>query len=275
MPARTTFKVVALCALLLSLVASVVGVQTQRRRRPSRRATNPVSPTYVPAPRLTPSVGDPRLVSSAEDERQQEEEEERRSSSGNARRGAARQGADPEASRAVKQLSNEITQLNKKVSEMEKQRRTDLLQERLTRAEQRVESLQTQMSEVAEKQANLQARVEQLDEAMKPETLDRQVATIGTFRPNEARDSLRRQLDNEKRRVQSQLDVQSARRQQLERSLGDAQQLADRMRADLAAALRQETEGGGGGTGTTAAPPPNSSPPPGETPTPTPTPPQL
>jgi chromosome segregation ATPase len=270
MPARTTFKVVILCALVLSLVASVVGVQTQRRRR-SRRATNPVSPAYVPAPSptATPAPGDPRLVSSAEDQ-QQQDDASRANANTNTRRTGSQTDAN-DSTRAVKQLSNQVTQLNKKVDEMEKQRRTDLLQERLTRAEQRVEALQAQMTDVMEKQANLQARVEQLDDAMRPENLDRQLATSGTFRPDEARDALRRQYDNEKKRVQAQLDVQGTRRQQLEKSLSDATQLADRVRAELEDAMRRETEEGGDNTNaaTRTRPSPRTT----ATPEPTPTPP--
>lgn len=272
MPARTTFKVVILCALVLSLVASVVGVQTQRRRR-SRRATNPVSPAYVPAPSptATPAPGDPRLVSSADDQ-QQQDDASRANANTNTRRTGNQTDAN-DSTRAVKQLSNQVTQLNKKVDEMEKQRRTDLLQERLTRAEQRVEALQAQMTDVMEKQANLQARVEQLDDAMRPENLDRQLATSGTFRPDEARDALRRQYDNEKKRVQAQLDVQGTRRTQLEKSLNDATQLADRIRAELEDAMRRETEEGGN-SNTNVAPRTLPSPRTTATPEPTPTPPQ-
>jgi chromosome segregation ATPase len=271
MPARTTFKVVILCALVLSLVASVVGVQAQRRRR-SRRATNPVSPTYVPAPSPT-ATGDPRLVSSADD--QQQDDASRANSNSNTRRTGGQTDTNADAAnRSVKQLTNEVTQLNKRMGEMEKQRRTDLLQERLTRAEQRVEALQAQMTDVMEKQANLQARVEQLDDAMRPENLDRQLATSGTFRPDEARDALRRQYDNEKKRVQSQLDVQGMRRTQLEKSLNDATQLADRVRAELEDAMRRETEGEtDANTGTTAAPRTRTAPRTTASPEPTPTPP--
>ncbi|MDQ3908021.1 MAG: hypothetical protein M3268_06720, partial [Acidobacteriota bacterium] len=69
MHARTTLKVVALAALALVLVASVVGVQAQRRR-PSRRATHPVRPASVPtpSPTATPDPSEPRLVSSTDDQ---------------------------------------------------------------------------------------------------------------------------------------------------------------------------------------------------------------
>jgi chromosome segregation ATPase len=223
----------------------------------------------APSPTATPAPGDPRLVSSADDQQQQDDAS--RANSNTHRTGSQTDAND--STRAVKQLSNQLTQLNKKVDEMEKQRRTDLLQERLTRAEQRVEALQAQMTDVMEKQANLQARVEQLDDAMRPENLDRQLATSGTFRPDEARDALRRQYDNEKKRVQAQLDVQGTRRTQLEKSLNDATQLADRVRAELDDAMRRETEEGNN-SNTNAAPrtlpPPRAS----ATPEPTPTPPK-
>jgi outer membrane murein-binding lipoprotein Lpp len=242
--ARSTFKIVALGAVVLSLVVSVVGVQTQRRRRPSRRVTNPVSPTYVPAPvpTATPDPSEPRLISSAEDQPQEDARQPTR------RTTRPTDAKDAESRREVDQLSTQLKQLNKKVDQMEQQRRTDLIQERLTRAEQRVEALQTQMSEVMEKEANLQSRVDQIDEQMRPENLDRQLATVGTFRPDEARESMRRQLDNEKRRVRAQLDVQAARRQQLESSLVTAQQLAERLRTDLNDAMRREAEGEDGTT---------------------------
>lgn len=244
--ARSTFKVVALCAVLLSLVVSVVGVQTQRRRRPSRRVTNPVSPSYVPAPvsTATPDPSEPRLISSADD---QPPQDDARPSSRRTTRPAA-DARDGESRKEMDQLSTQLKQLNKKVDQMEQQRRADLIQERLTRAEQRVEALQAQMSEVMEKEANLQSRVDQLDEQMRPENLERQLATVGTFRPDEARDSMRRQLDNEKKRVRAQLDVQVARRQQLESSLAPAQQLAERLRSDLNDAMRREAEGDDGTT---------------------------
>jgi hypothetical protein len=268
--ARSTLKVAALCAVVLSLVVSVVGVQTQRRRRPSRRVTNPVSPTYVPAPAptATPDPSEPRLISSAEDQPQDETRPQ-------PRRTPARpaDAKEPESRKEMDQLSTQLKQLNKKVDQMEQQRRTDLIQERLTRAEQRVESIQTQMSEVLEKEANLQSRVDQIDEQMRPENLDRQLATVGTFRPDEARESLRRQLDNEKKRVRAQLDVQDARRQQLESSLVTAKQLADRLRADLDDAMRREAEGE---DGTTTARPATATPrPPAPTPTPAATPPPV
>ncbi|MCA1815317.1 MAG: hypothetical protein LC746_02705 [Acidobacteria bacterium] len=260
-----TLKVAALCALVFSLVAGVFAVQTQRRRRTSRRTTSPVRPAYVPAPSPSASPGDPSLVSTA-DEQQEDAGSARRSR--DARRSPT---PDPEATtRAVQQLSTQVTQLNKKVGDMEKQRRTDLIQERLTRAEQRVEQLQSQLSDVMEKEANLQARVEQLDDAMRPENLDRAVATVGTFRPDEARDALRRQYDNEKKRVQAQLEVQNTRHQQLEKSLSDATQLADRVRAELDDAMRREAETEGGtGNGAPNPPPPT----PTVSPIPTPTPP--
>jgi hypothetical protein len=274
MRVRSTPKVAVIAALVLTLAAGVVGVQAQRRRT-SRRVTHPVRPATVPTPSplATPEGGEPRLISSADDQ-QQQDDASRANANGNssARRSASSQPDADSSNRTVRQLSNQVTQLNKRLDEMEKQRQTDLLQERLTRAEQRVEALQSQLSDVMEKQANLQARVDQIDEASRPENLDRQVATVGTFRPDEARDALRRQYDNEKKRVQAQLDVQNTRRTQLEKSLNDATQLADRIRTELDAALQREAEQGGTPS-TTSAPLPRPSP--SATPEPSPPPPQM
>ena len=265
MIARSTFKVALLCAVLLATVVSVVAVQTQRRKRPSRRATTPVSPTYVPAPSPAPS-GEPRLVSTAEDQAQEESRTSRAS-----RNRAKETAEDAEARKELELLSTELKQLNSKVSQMERQRRVDLIQERLTRAEQRAEGLQAQLRDVLEKEANLQARSDQLDEQMRPENLDRQIAVVGTFRPDEARDSLRRQLENEKKRVRAQLDLQAASRTRLEASLTAADQIVERLRTELEEASRREAEGDAG-TETTTAPSstPRRTPNPNPSPTPTP-----
>ena len=88
----------------------------------------------------------------------------------------------------------------------------------------------------------MQLRADQIDEQMRPENLDRQIATFGTFRPDEARESLRRQLDNEKKRVRAQLDLYATSRTQLENSLNSAQQFAERLRTQLDDATRREAE---------------------------------
>jgi lipopolysaccharide export LptBFGC system permease protein LptF len=138
---RPTLKVAAVFAVLLVFLVGAVAVQSQQRRRraPSRRVTNPVSPSYVPAPSPT-AAGEPRLVSTAEETAAQEDPAAARRERRNRQTPAEQQQQQDAATRrALEQISNEVTQLNKKVETMERERRVDVLQERLTRAEQRVE----------------------------------------------------------------------------------------------------------------------------------------
>jgi chromosome segregation ATPase len=166
----------------------------------------------------------------------------------------------------MQSLLDEFGKLNKKVDDLEKERRTDLIQERLTRAEQRAEGLQTQLRDVLEKEAGLQAQMDRVDEQMRPESIERQAALTGTFRPDELRDTIRRQLDAEKRRIRTQLDVLQASRARLETALNNADQLVGRLRSQLEDALQRELESGDAGTlnasRPTPSPTPSSTPPP-------------
>jgi septal ring factor EnvC (AmiA/AmiB activator) len=80
------------------------------------------------------------------------------------------------------------------------------------------------------------------------------------------RDTLRRHLEAEKRRVQTQLDVLRASRTRLETALANADQLVDRLRSQLDDATQRELESGDAGT--LSAPRPTPSPTPAATPPP-------
>jgi hypothetical protein len=260
MGARLSPKFAAACAALLAVALCAAAAQTQRRQ-PSRRVTNPATGQATPTPE------EPRVVSTADDP-QEDPGAARRSRAARRTTRQAEPADDGAATRkVVEDLTAEMSRLNKKVDEMETQRKVDLIMERLTRAEQRAEAVQAQLRDTLEKDANLQARVEQLDDAMRPENLNRQVAVIGTFRPDDERDRLRRQYENEKARVQSLLDVNAKQRQRLEASLASADQLVQRLRSQLDDETRREldAEAAAGAEGRT--------PDPATRPTPTPTPP--
>jgi chromosome segregation ATPase len=182
----------------------------------------------------------------------------------------SQQRQDDESRRVLEELSEELTRLNRKVDNIERQRRVDLVMERLSRAEQRAEAVQTQLRDTMEKEANLQARLDQLDEQSRPENIDRQLATLGSFRPDAERERLRGQYENEKRRVRELIDVNTRQRQRLEQSLATADQLVERLRAQLDEETRREAEAdaAAGENGTTTAVPRRAA-----SPVPTPTPP--
>ncbi len=248
------FMVWALAVLALVVLPLSVARSQQQRRRASRRVTHPVRtrPVTQAQPTPVPPGTDPALVSTAEDE-----QEERTPG----RRARAKPTPDPAAEneRKLEQLSAEFSQLNRKLTALERERQADLLQQRLTSAEQRGEALRTQLSQTLEKQADLQARLEQIDYDLRPESIELRAATIPTLRADDVRVQLRQQLENEKRRVRAQLDVLESSRTRLETSIAGADAEAERLRTRLNQLLDQE-----GTAGATAAPSPTpgASPPP-------------
>ena len=73
-------------------------------------------------------------------------------------------------------------------------------------AQEIADNLRQQLSEVVVRQAELQARNEQLEEELKPENIQRSLAGVGSTRPEELREQRRRQLELAKERIRFQLD---------------------------------------------------------------------
>lgn len=88
------------------------------------------------------------------------------------------------------------------------------------------EKLRAQLLEVQGKEEALRARVQQLDESLKPENIERSLAGIGSTRPEELRESRRRQLTIERDGVLAQLKTLETSRQRLEAALANAEMLA-------------------------------------------------
>jgi len=97
--------------------------------------------------------------------------------------------------------------------------------------EQRAEALRAQLRDVTDKQAQLQAREQQLDEDLKPENIERSLAGVGTTDATALRDRRRQQLEREKAAVEEQLQSLETSRSQLEASIASAEAEAVRLRA--------------------------------------------
>ena len=89
-------------------------------------------------------------------------------------------------------------------------------------AQERAANLRAQLIEAQARQAELQTRLQQLEEDLKPENIERSLAGVGSVHPEELREARRRQLEIEKRGVQSQLDVLAASRSRLEIAIAAA-----------------------------------------------------
>ncbi|HEX8475568.1 MAG TPA: hypothetical protein VF666_16185 [Pyrinomonadaceae bacterium] len=97
-------------------------------------------------------------------------------------------------------------------------------------AEELAESLRSQLRDVIAKESELQTRLQQLDEELKPENIQRSIALIGTLRPEELREQRRQQLEKDRASVSAQLDALANSRTRLESSIARAEAQADRER---------------------------------------------
>ena len=89
-------------------------------------------------------------------------------------------------------------------------------------AAEEAEKLRLQLIEVEEKEETLRARAAQLDEALKPENIERSLAGVGSTRPEELRESRRRQLQIERDGIAAQLNTLETTRMRLEAAIRDA-----------------------------------------------------
>ena len=60
-----------------------------------------------------------------------------------------------------------------------------------------LDTLRSQLLDAQAKESELETRQQQLDEALKPENIERSLAGIGSTKPEELRESRRRQLSKE------------------------------------------------------------------------------
>jgi hypothetical protein len=112
----------------------------------------------------------------------------------------------------------------------------------LTRAEERAEILRKQLIELIEKETQFKMRLAQLEEDIRPENIERTLSTYGTTRTVEIRETRRRVLENEKRGVESLLQITSQSRLRLEEDVRQADQLVSKLRQRLFPVIDREIE---------------------------------
>lgn len=243
---QTVLTIATLLVIGLCLVET--SAQTPRNRR-SRRITNPVRTTNPPTPpavQPTPQTpvdnSDARIISTADDPINNDLEDDdpppvttRRNSRS---RNASADSDQDSMRRTVNRLSRQVDNLTDKLDQIEGQQRALVDLERLSRAEQRAEGFRAQLRDVQAKEADLQSRLEQIEYDIRPENIERNTAIYGTTRPDELRETRRRQLENERTRIRSQLDLMLTSRTRLESAIALADTEVERLRARLDATER-------------------------------------
>ena len=86
-----------------------------------------------------------------------------------------------------------------------------------------VDRIKLQLLDLQAKEEQLKYRKIELDEAIKPENIERSLAGVGSTRPEELREARRRQLTIERDSIVSQLRILENTRARLEASLAEAQ----------------------------------------------------
>ena len=214
-------------ALALFLIAGfmLVDSSAQKRRR-KRRAS---------APRITnPAIYQPSANDNA-NPAGDANTSENANSQGNTQN--TKPSEDPEEmKRTIRSLSSQVDKLSDRLGQMQEEQRSLVDLERLSRGEQRSAQLHAKMRDVQAKEAELQARLEDINYALKPENIERATAGVGSTHPEEVREQRRKQLESEKQRVQGQLDHLAASHASLEQAIAAAESEVDRLRKKLNAA---------------------------------------
>jgi DNA repair exonuclease SbcCD ATPase subunit len=91
-----------------------------------------------------------------------------------------------------------------------------------TSAQEKAASLRAQLSEVEARQAELQNRLQQLDEESKPENIEKSLAGVGSTKPEELREQRRRQLEIERNGIQAQLNLLATSHTRLQTAIAQA-----------------------------------------------------
>ena len=89
-------------------------------------------------------------------------------------------------------------------------------------AQERAAQLRQQLAELQDQQEELQTRLQQVEEDLKPENIEKGLAGVGSTRPEDLREQRRRQLEIEKKSLQSRLDQFATSRTRLEAGIAQA-----------------------------------------------------
>lgn len=112
----------------------------------------------------------------------------------------------------------------------------------LTQAEQRAEGLRKQLLELIEKETSLRSRLVQIDEDMRPESIERALNPYGTTRTAELRETRRRALENDRRGYESLLNLTTQSRIRLDDDVKQADSLVSRLRQRVLPLIDKEIE---------------------------------
>jgi len=207
-----------LTALLSVSLLAVDGNSQTNRRKPTAKAT----PVKTPLPSSEPAV-----ISRADDYPVVVIEPLPQNTD---------QDQTTPADATIEELRLRLLQLEAKSNKKdpdEKQRRLSMNLDILTKSEQRADNLRKQLFDMIEKESSIRTRIDQIDNDMRPESLERSLAIVGSLRPEQLREQKRRSLELEKANLQTLLIEVQKNRNNLELNLQRADALVEKLRAKI------------------------------------------
>ncbi|HET6972628.1 MAG TPA: hypothetical protein VFH96_01315 [Pyrinomonadaceae bacterium] len=237
---RNYIKVLIAVCLVVSFC--LVEGNAQKRRKKHTRKSAPAAPKpVITNPTIAPpdstkapaETGDVKIISTADQTKEQSSETLQGWKPKVTAPAPAPAEEDDTQPSAIKDLTNQVNRLNNKLTQMQEDDRYQLDMERLSRAEQRAEQIRGQLMDIQGKIADFEARLEQIDYALRPENIEAATQGYGSTRPEVARDTRRKQLESERGRVQAQLKLAETSRARLEVAVVNADAEVDNLRAKL------------------------------------------
>ena len=233
---RNCIKVLVAACLVVSFCLVEANAQTRRKKR-TRRTTPPVARPVITNPPIAPAEGTPpaessdtgdvKIISTADSTQEATPATDPKK---------AKPAASPEKEemqQTITTLTNQVDKLNDRLTSMQEDDRYQLDMERLTRAEQRAEQLRGQLMDIQTKIGDYQAKLEQIDWALRPENLESSAAGYGSTRPEQIREARKKGLESEKSRVTTQLRLAETSKNRLESAVSNADAEVDHLRAKL------------------------------------------
>lgn len=230
--------------LLLGFLAAVNSVKGQTKKKNGKKTTTPV----------VPQTNEPVIISTADQYQQQNQQIITGNYETPTTETSVQTETQPETfDEKLDRINNRLLEMNSRMQTMEgtkqkayeeKQKRLLLNLDILTRAEQRAESLRKQLFELIEKENTIKTKLETIDYDARPEMIERQVALVGSLRPEELREAKRKNLEAEKRNLSNLLIEIQNTRSNLEANVQKADQMVEKIRTvlekDIDDALNEE-----------------------------------
>lgn len=239
---RNYVKILIAACLVVSFCLVEGDAQTRRKKKRTRKAAPAAAKPVITNPTIAPPDGtakapadnsDVKIISTADQTKEQSSDSLQGWKPKVTTPTAPTEDDSDSQSTTIKDLTNQVNRLNNKLSQMQEDDRYQLDMERLTRAEQRAEQLRGQLMDVQGKIADFEARLEQIDYALRPENIEAATQGYGSTRPEVARDTRKRQLESERGRVGAQLKLAETSRSRLEVAVANADAEVDSLRAKM------------------------------------------